>query len=857
MSKTLVIAEKPSVAGDLARALGGFTRLDDYFERDDMLVSSAIGHLVELCLPGELDKQRGKWNLANLPIIPEQFDLKPIERTKARFNLLKRLMRREDVSALINACDAGREGELIFRYLVQHSGVKKPIQRLWLQSMTADSIRKAFEKLRSDEELQPLADAAICRSESDWLVGINGTRAMTHFNSQGAGFQLTPVGRVQTPTLAILAEREDKIRSFVPRPYFEVHATFAIKEGDYQGRWFDERFQKTEDEHRKAERLWERSQAEDIVEACQGHPGIIEEERKPGTQASPLLYDLTSLQRDANGRFGFSAGRTLQLAQRLYERHKALSYPRTDSKCLPEDYIGEVKSICKALQPTELGSFAKKVLDQDWVKPNKRIFNNAKVSDHFAIIPTGTIPKALDEAEQKLFLLVARRFLAIFYPPARFEVTSRITRVNQHPFKSEGKIITDPGWMAVYGREASSDDDRVLPAYQQGEAADTQEVKVHEDLTRPPARFNESTLLSAMEGAGKFVEDEHLREAMGTRGLGTPATRAAIIEGLLGDGYVLRQNRDLIATPKGISLINLLRSIGVEALTRPELTGEWESKLKEMEQGQMPREKFMNEIRRLTQEIVEKTRSFGEGEVAGDYEDLQVKCPRCGTATFREDYRAFTCRSCDYRVWKILASREFARDEVKELLEKGETRPLQGFRNRFGRLFEGVVKLNEEFKPTFDFGNEGGDQEIKLEEATATHPCEAAVDGKLYEFDSFFFAKKPDGEKELALKINKTILQRTIPLEQAMKIVNEGRTDLLPQFISKKGRPFKAYLVLTEGAIKFEFEERKPKDEKGASKSTTKKPVSATKKKVSTTPKRVVKKGQSATAKKAAARKKA
>ncbi len=409
MSKSLIIAEKPSVASDLARALGGFKKEGDHFESERYVISSALGHLVELALPSELDVKRGKWSFANLPIIPDEFQLKPIEKTKARFNMLKKLMQRPDVDLLINACDAGREGELIFRYLVKLGGVKKPIRRLWLQSMTTDSIRDAFNHLRSEEEMVPLSKAAVSRSESDWLVGINGTRAMTAFNNRTGGFQLTPVGRVQTPTLAILVEREDRIHHFKPRNYHEVFGDFAVKAGTYRGRWFREDFTKDGDEDARAERIWDKATADEIKSRCVGKTGIATEERKPTTQAPPLLYDLTSLQRDANGR-GFSAKRTLQIAQQLYERFKVITYPRTDSRYLPEDYIPTVKSTLSRIE----NPHARTVLEKNWVKPTKRIFNNVKISDHFAIIPTGTAPHGLDEVQQKIYdMIVRRRFTAV------------------------------------------------------------------------------------------------------------------------------------------------------------------------------------------------------------------------------------------------------------------------------------------------------------------------------------------------------------------------------------------------------------------------------------------------------------
>src|SRR5437773_9634987 len=699
MSKSLIIAEKPSVASDLARALG-VTEEGDHFESVSYVISSALGHLVELALPSELDVKRGKWSFANLPIIPDEFQLRPIEKTKARFNMLKKLMQRHDVDLLINACDAGREGELIFRYLVKLSGVKKPIRRLWLQSMTTESIREAFNHLRSEEEMVPLSKAAVCRSESDWLVGINGTRAMTAFNNRTGGFQLTPVGRVQTPTLAILAEREDKIHDFKPRSYYEVFGDFEVKAGNYRGRWFKEDFAKDGDEDARAERIWDKSQADAIKDRCAGKTGVATEEKKPTTQAPPLLYDLTSLQRDANGR-GFSAKRTVQIAQQLYERFKVITYPRTDSRYLPEDYIPTVKSTLSRIE----NPHARTVLDKNWVKPSKRTFNNAKISDHFAIIPTGTAPHGLDEVQQKIYDMIVRRFISGFFPAAQFEVTTRITRVEKDAFKTEGKVIKDPGWLAVYGREAASEQqgEESMVAISPNEPAKVLDIEVAQNETKPPARFTEATLLSAMEGAGKLVEDEELREAMREKGLGTPATRSAIIEGLIHDGYVHRQGRELIATAKGLALITLLRGIGATELCSPEMTGEWESKLKRMAKGAMKRNDFMAHIKKFTREIVEKAKNFEGDSVTGDFEPLDVKCPKCGGGPFDESYRTFKCRSCGLIVWKTMAGRLFERSELEKLLTEKQVGPLEGFRSKVGRKFNAEVKLGEDFKQEFEF----------------------------------------------------------------------------------------------------------------------------------------------------------
>ena len=814
MAKTLVIAEKPSVASDIARALGGFKKTDEHFENERYLVSSALGHLVELALPSELDVKRGKWSFANLPIIPEQFELKPIEKTKARFNMLKRLMQRKDVDLLINACDAGREGELIFRYLAKLSGVKKPVRRLWLQSMTLDAIRDAFQHLRTDEELIPLAKAAVCRSESDWLVGINGTRALTAFNTRTAGgFQLTPVGRVQTPTLAILAEREDKIHHFKPRTYFEVFADFEVKAGAYRGRWVREDFAKDGDEDARPERIWEQTLADEIKSRCLGKTGVATEERKPTTQAPPLLYDLTSLQREANAR-GFSAKRTLQIAQQLYERHKLITYPRTDSRFLPEDYLPTVRSTLGKID----NPHARQALQKNWVKSSKRIFNNAKISDHFAIIPTGAVPHGLDEAQVKIYDMIVRRFICVFFPAAQFEVTTRITRVEKDAFKTEGKIVKDPGWLAVYGRETTAEEDeRSLVAIEPNEAAKVLDVEVAQNETKPPPRFTEATLLTAMEGAGKLVEDEELREAMREKGLGTPATRSAIIEGLIHDGYVLRQGRDLITTAKGLALITLLRGIGVTELCSPEMTGEWEHNLKRMEKGAMKRKEFMAHIKTFTREIVEKAKNFEGNNIAGNFEPLEVRCPKCGGGPFDEDYRTFKCRSCGLIIWKTLAGRQFERAEIETLLKTGRVGPLEGFRSKIGRRFNAEVKLGEEFKQEFDFGEGAHDRPVKID--TAKHEaiglCSVCRKGQVYVLERAYACENAVASpKTCSFRVSKTILHRDIPKEQVQKLITTGKTDLLPKFVSKKGRPFSAHLKLENGKVGFEFAERTPRAKK-------------------------------------------
>ncbi|HEX7387137.1 MAG TPA: DNA topoisomerase III [Castellaniella sp.] len=829
MTKTLIIAEKPSVAQDISRALGGFTREGDYFESEQYVLSSSVGHLLSLVAPN--DPVRGKWSFAQLPVIPPKFELGPTDkRSGERLKMLTKLLKRKDVGAVINACDAGREGELIFRYIIQYAGIKKPIQRLWLRSMTQAAIRDAFANLRDDTTMKPLEAAARSRAEADWLVGINGTRAMTAFNSKDGGFFKTPVGRVQTPTLAIVTEREDRIRAFVSRDYWEVHATFVAAAGLYEGRWFDPKFKKDDqDPDSRDSRLWSESAAQSVVAACRNQAGTVTEESRPSTQVSPALFDLTTLQREANSRFGFSAKTTLSIAQTLYERHKALTYPRTDSRHLPQDYVNTVRDTMKVLAHSEgaartVQPFAAQVVEQDWVKPNRRIFDDSKISDHFALIPTLQIPRELSEAEFKVYELVARRFLAVFFPAAEFRVTTRITQVSGHVFKTEGKVLVNPGWLAIYGREAQGQDDNLV-AVADGERVRTEDIEARALATKPPARYNEATLLSAMEGAGKLVDDEALREAMSERGLGTPATRAAIIEGLINETYLRREGRDLIPSAKARQLMTLLSGLGVNELTSPELTGEWEHQLKLIEQRKLDRDSFMREIAQMTQVIVKRAKEYERDTVPGDYATLKTPCPKCG-AVVKENYRRYACTSCDFSIGKHPGGRTFEVSEVEELLQNRQLGPLTGFISKMGRPFAALLRITDEFKLEFDFGQKD-DEDAEAVDFTGQTPLGACpkCQGRVFEHGMNYICEHSVGpNKSCTFRSGKVILQQEIPTEQMRKLLETGKTDLFQGFVSSRtNRKFKAYLVRQkDGKIGFEFEARAPKAGDAKASKTTK-----------------------------------
>ena len=861
--KTLVIAEKPSVAQDIVRALtpvaGKFEKHEDHFENERYVVTSAVGHLVEIQAPEAFDVKRGKWSFAHLPVIPPYFDLKPVDKTKTRLNAVVKQAKRKDVSALVNACDAGREGELIFRLIEQYAGSQKagqtiplgkPVQRLWLQSMTPQAIRDGFDKLRSNQQMQGLADAARSRSEADWLVGINGTRAMTAFNSRDGGFFLTTVGRVQTPTLAVVVVREEQIRKFISRDYWEVHAQFDAAAGTYPGKWFNTAWKKdAEDAEKKADRVWTAAEAQAIVQAVKGAKASVTEEAKPTSQASPQLFDLTSLQREANGKFGFSAKTTLSLAQSLYERHKALTYPRTDSRALPEDYLPVAKDTFNMLADSgmkHLAPHALTALNNGYIKPSKRIFDNAKVSDHFAIIPTLQAPSGLSDAEQKLYDLVVRRFMAVFFPSAEYMVTTRISTAAGHSFKTEGKVLVKPGWLAIYGKEAADEVDDAkegdkgqnLVAVAPGEQVGVGSVESKPLKTRPPARYSEATLLGAMEGAGKMVDDDELREAMQEKGLGTPATRAAIIEGLINEKYILRDGREMIPTAKAFQLMTLLRGLGVEELSKPELTGDWEYKLSQMEHGKLSREDFMRQIADMTERIVKKAKEYDRDTIPGDYATLSTPCPTCG-GIVRENYRRYACvgkdaaaddtaaAGCGFSFGKTPAGRTFEQVEVEQFLRDKKIGPLEGFRSKAGWPFtsEIALKYNEEeknWKLEFDFGNDKKNEEtgeiVDFEGSESLGAC-PKCGGAVHEHGSNYVCEKAvptEGQPTPTcnFKSGKIVLQQVVEREQIAKLLSDGKTDLLEKFVSNRTRrAFKAFLSWNaeEDKVVFEFEPRKSK----------------------------------------------
>ncbi len=652
--KTLIIAEKPSVAKDIAAALGGFTQpTRDYFERADIIISSAIGHVATIDVPEAK-------SFPALPIIPNKFSIVPVEKTKTRLFMLRDLIKRADITQVVNCCDAGREGELIFHYIYEYVGAKKPVFRMWMQSMTADSIRAAYKDIKPAKNYDGLRDAAQCRSESDWLVGINGSRALSKFLRKTTGdTQTSSVGRVQTPTLALIVHRELSIKNFAPQDFFEVHGTFNAAAGEYKGRWKSHQNKTNIDgtfDEEKSFRFSTHAEAEIVAKRCNNPNNNvqIQEESKPVFKAAPSLFDLTTLQREANKSFGFTATETLKIAQSLYETHKATSYPRTDSSALPEDYVDTAKNIIKSFTGTGFDSvsgfdfIAQAVIDNDWVKPNKKVFNNDKISDHFAIIPTGQNHKSnFSEDEATIYNLIVRRFIAVFYPAAEYLKTTRISTIlteeidKTDAFYSSGSILKSAGWLAVYGNTTNSannaenndkEAESTLVAVKADEIVKIKTVDVKALKTKAPAYYNEASLLGAMEKAsGEITDDDEAKKAMSEKGLGTPATRAAIIEGLVNKVYIERKAKQIRPSARAVELIQILEKIGLTALTSAKTTGEWEHKLALMDKGNYARPEFMAEIADVTRLIV--------ATFAGHASNAPIAnpCPDCGNALLRRE----------------------------------------------------------------------------------------------------------------------------------------------------------------------------------------------------------------------------
>ncbi len=690
--KKMIIAEKPSVARDIARVLKCNAKGDGFLYNDEYIISWAVGHLATLCEPEEYDPKYKKWDASLLPIIPEKIKIKPIAKTKSQFELLKKIMNSPKVDSLICATDSGREGELIFRYIYELSGCTKPFERLWISSMTDAAIKEGFDRLKDGREYDSLYKSAKCRSEADWLVGINASRAFTiKYNA------LLSIGRVQTPTLAIITARQKEIDAFVPEDYWELEANF----GKYKGLWFSRENDDT--------KIKSKERAEEIKAAVKGEKGAVisvecEEKKNP----PPLLYDLTELQRDCNKKFGFSAQKTLSIVQELYEKRKMVTYPRTDSRYLSDDMIPKLKIIAGKLYNTnEYKDFAAYVMGLDKLPITKRIIDNSKISDHHAIIPTevNINVSKLSDVEFKVYDLIARRFLAVFYPYYIYSTTKIITEVKGEAFVTRGTTVIDKGWTVLnVNTEKEKKKDEALPDVKKGDEFNVESIKISSKKTKPPKPYNEAGLLSAMENAGRFVEDETLKEQLKESGLGTPATRAAIIERLIQVGYVVRKGKNLVPTEKGIKLIEVVPP----ELKSPETTGKWEKGLTSVAKGNMDTEKFMGSIKRYVNYIVDRSARegckviFAADKPRGKRARAAVLgiCPQC-KGHILENSKGYYCsnwkQGCKFTIWKNALENygiNIDNSFVKNILDKGKLENIE-------------VHTPEEFKCDIALGERG------------------------------------------------------------------------------------------------------------------------------------------------------
>jgi len=873
VSKNLVITEKPSVARDIVAALGGFEESDGFWENGDLVVTFSVGHIVELLAPEDVDEKWKRWTLDTLPILPAEFRLKQKSGASERVRTIKKLLERKDIDGVINACDAGREGELIFREILQFLECDKPTRRLWLQSMTPEAIRNGFANLEPGESYDGLGAAAACRSRSDWLIGMNATRALTRRLQARKEKTAWSAGRVQTPTLAIVVDRELEVLSYIPRPYWRVDAKFEASGQEYSGAWFDPAFPADEpNRDLRDDRIFDENRARQIIDAVQGQPGVARETRKASRETAPPLFDLTSLQREGNRRFGWSARRTLNSAQRLYEGHKLLTYPRTDSKALPTDYRETVDKTLKKLSKMEdYADAAKKLVDGE-LENTKRAFDDSKISDHHAIIPTGKAPtEALSGDDNRLFDLVTRRFMATFHEPAVWNRVERITEVAGHSFRSRSRTLDMPGWRAVMGQ--TEQEDQALPPLvadsAEGVAARTTDVEQVDEKTRPLPRITEARLLSLMENAGKEIEDEDLADALNQKGLGTPATRADVIENLIAKGYFLRVGKALRPTVKGIRLVDVLRRIHIDRLASPELTGDLEFKLKQVEKGERDEQSFMQEVVQYTEQIVERAKTFEYDELYPDDAPLGF-CPICKKPVHERSwfYRCLETPDvsreddCPFRIWKDKSGRYMDRGTVQTLLEKGETGELEDFTSRDGRTYGGILRIEDQELTLDAIKGSGGDRASDVPEydidERSLGACPAGCGSEVIETSTQFRCKAGlEKEAELTAEseehrartgkvlrrskeekernkpcpwvLPRTVCKREILREEADSYMKDGRTGLLTDFTSRYGRPFAATLFLKDnGRHGFEFQPRKKAegkdaDKKGKRKKATKK----------------------------------
>ncbi|WP_338148634.1 DNA topoisomerase 3 [Brevibacillus humidisoli] len=835
--RTLIVAEKPSAAKDIAQALLGKTTLKDgYIDGGQILVTWAIGHLVQLAAPEMYDEKYKKWKMEHLPIIPRTFRLVAYPKTKKQLRIIGDLAKKCDL--IVNAADAGREGELIFGYICQLLKIDKPVKRLWTSSLTPTAIREAFQNAKDGAAYHNLLAAAKARSEADWLIGMNGSRAFTIKHGE-----LFSVGRVQTPVLAMLKKRQEIIEQFTPEPYYLVEAWFRQGDQSYRGVW-------------QGERITSKEKAAAIADRVQGKPAaIVSYDEKTARELPPKLYDLTTLQREANRRYGFSAQKTLDLAQKLYERYKAITYPRTSSAYVEETNIPFMHNVCDQLGSSRYGELARGA-DKSLVhSKNRNVCRPEKVGDHHAIMPTEQIPQSLTGDIEKIYSMIVKRFLAHFYPPAHYRHHTLLTEVEQETFKTHVKVALQLGWKTIYGEEkqgkgkqndSEEDAPQLAPSFaiDPNGAVRCEQAQVKDKMTTPPKWYDEDTLLKDMETAGKFVEDEEMREAMKDCGIGTPATRSAIIERLREVGYIERKGKKLVVTTKGRSLIDMVEDAGIGVLSSPELTGQWEQRLHQISIGSASAEPFMGQVKTFASVLVQKVQAQQAAPSQTSQSDLD--CPtRCGGKIVKSG-KGYHCtnRDCAFLLKTFAFGRPLSEKEIRDLLEKGRTGLLR-FKSRQGKSYKAKLELNRdtgELSLTFPGERRSGPPTDRKPRSTAADGMRKAAKTKAsVERKANPQAESDRTQREVSATADKTkrngigicprcrrgemvegqtmisctgypkcrfyipkqIREKDLSMEQLRQLLREGKTGWIDGFVDKDGTSFSATLILADGLVRW------------------------------------------------------
>ena len=808
----VIIAEKPSVANDLASVLNVKDKKESHWHSENIIITWAVGHLLELKSPDEYNSDLKDWrkSLDSLPYVPESFDLKPKQYTKKQLNAILKILKGKSVTEVVNACDAAREGELIFRSIIQYSGIDIPISRMWMQSMTDDALLRAYNDRKSGDNYQSLSDAAFARSHADWIIGMNGSRvANIRLPKNKREKTSNSLGRVQTPTLALVVDHELKILSYIPVPYWQLNAKFSVDGASWTARW--ERNGHKDDPsnpERKSHRIVDSDEKSTVEQAISSGKTEVSEISRIKKEQAPMNFDLTSLQKKSISLWNWTSKRNDSVAQDLYDKFKIISYPRTDSRYLTDDMKDEVGKIIRSIaEQSEYSELANRI-SENGLKNSKRNFNSSKVRDHFAIIPNGNAPpKSLSGDHKKLYDLIVRNFLASWYDNSEWKVTKRIANVENQLFIKEVEEIETLGWREVIPKKNSIPEGwGILP--DNPCKASLVSYEFIEEMSKPPNRLTERSLLSLMESAGKNIEDGEIADLMKDKGLGTPATRSSIIDNLVEQRKYLRRSRNgsISVSSQGIRIIDILRRIPVEWITSPELTGQMEYSLQSVQNGDYSVDQYINQIVKQTTEMVENIREYDRNELYKKEPPIG-DCPCCDGKVY-ENSMAYQCEKnisrdsgCSFVFWKDTSGRWFDRTTATRLLNSRKLADLHGFFRQSGDTYDATVELSDEGKviPKGAGDTTSSTSDVEL---CACPLCESGA----IRITEYNYSCDNQDCKFRGLK--NEMGKRIISHQEAKNILTNGKSELIEDFISKRNKPFSAYLVLQGNRVAFEFPPR-------------------------------------------------